>query len=180
MKLSVGERLFAEGAALTTRIAPVRRMLAGPKGDRVTWLDFYVARSTIEDVSLTRFEGMPHGRKQRALWPVGILAVDGTLLHQTLVQYPGSRLAYAWNAKGLGRAVLFGIVPEDQMPSLQSPFVAGVGIGAEDLNAGLVAARLDRSLVSVGDVQTPAAAGLEDMQLYYDSPADAPDSVRFY
>jgi len=95
-------------------------------------------------------------------------------------QNPGGRLGYAWNAPVLGRAVLFGLIPPEHMPHAKDPFAIGVGIGEQDLHAGIVVVRPDRRLVVVGTDQTPGAAGMTGLDSEYESLADVPADVPVY
>jgi len=180
MSLTTGERLFAEGAALATRFAPARRLLAGPRGDRITWLGFHVAHATADELPLTRFEGGPVASRNRSAWPVGVLAVKGTILGDALNEYRGARLGYAWNSRVLGSAVLVGMIPDKHVPERGKPFVAGVCIGSEDLYAGLAIVSRDGSLAVISRGETPESVGRPEVRPRYNNPAEVQALVPVY
>lgn len=147
-------------------------------------LDFHTARTPLEDVALTEITPSPDvhlgpGAPQSE-WPVHILAVSGVRLAAAQARERGW-LAYAWNVrKPLGRAVLFGIIPDEDIPPLGNAFAMGASVGEEPLYGGLVLVRPNRTLVSLGDIQTPEAAGYLNLESDYERPELVPDFVPRY
>jgi len=155
--------------------------MAGPQGRRVTWIDFHVARTTVDDLpSLTQFQGEKGLGRVRARWPVGILALRGTLLDHEAIRQGREKVGYAWNSDLLGKAVLVGLVPPEDLGHQEEPFVAGMTVGAEGLRAGLVLVSSDGTLSSIGEDQTLETAGLLTLRSRYASPNEVPDSIPIY
>jgi hypothetical protein len=174
-KLSPKEKLFAESAALLSRMAveapAIGKFIVGDSL-RVTPLRYHVARTTADEVkTLQHFVADPSaGRLPRSYEQVGIIAVHGKPFADRLAQDIHARLGVAW---ALGNALLVAQIPRHVVDPHVPDFRFGSRVGLGELAIAPVIVTPDRELWTPDDGSFYAVDRVDHI-------ADVPQNVPIF